>query len=242
MIIRIPRTILGLAVGGGLSVAGVVIQSTLSNPMADPYTLGIASAAALGAFVGNFIFHGRFGGNTLFAFIFSLLYLFFFLKLLKNRFTDTTQMILTGVICGFFLTAITTFFEAISDPSMWGQQLNWLLGSLTSLPLDQSIFTLVIIILISIICWIHWKPLDVLSVDTLSAMNVGLNIETYRKRFYLLVSLLTAISVSVAGIVGFIGFIIPHTIRLMGIQTHRLLIPCSFFCRSRITSFCRFFF
>ncbi|MEW6057784.1 MAG: iron ABC transporter permease [Bdellovibrionota bacterium] len=227
-LLRVPRTICAIAVGGGLAVAGTLIQASLGNPLADPYTIGIASAAALGAVLGSLLKSHQFLGAGVSAFIFSLAALVFLGFWLRKSFRHSTEVLLAGVIVGFFFTSLATLVMALADPAAWTSTFTWLMGAFGPLSLSEASATLALMCIATVIGWLHWKPLDLLSVDELSAESVGLNIGAFRRRVFILVALMTAVCVSVAGVIGFVGLIVPHTLRRLGLRRHFTLIPASF--------------
>lgn len=233
-LLRVPRTLCGFAIGGGLAVAGTLVQAALSNPIADPFSLGIASAAALGAVIANIFFTSHLIGTSSFAFIFSLAALLGLFLWLKKSFRSSSEILLVGIISGLFFSSLCTFLLALSDPSSWSNNFSWLLGSLSSPSLPESIISSIIILLGVIVSVFLWKPLDLLATSEVLAENSGVDIVKVRKIIFLIVSIITAISVSIAGIIGFLGFIIPHALRLGGIKSHLKLIPIAFLCGSGI--------
>ena len=236
-ILRLPRTIAGIAVGGGLAVAGAIVQASLGNPLADPFTLGIASAAALGSVIGALVGFAGFYTSGVFAFVFALTALFSMLIWLRHSFRNSTEILLAGLVSGLFFTSLATFVMVISDPAAWATNLGWLLGSLATLTEKEAFIALVVVIACSIYGWFHWKVLDLLSVDELMAETAGVDIAKYRRNIFILVSLMTAVCVTVAGIIGFVGFIIPHTLRVLGVRSHRVLIPSAFFAGAGVLLF-----
>lgn len=231
-LLRFPRTLCGIAVGGGLAVAGALAQAVLCNPLADPFTIGIASAAALGVVVGSF-FHWSFieGLNIspgIFAFVFAMLSLFGLMLWLRKGFRKSADVLLAGVVAGLFFSSLGTLLSALSDPASWALNLTWMLGSISNLTASESFLVLVLNLLLFFLAWFHWKPLDLLSVDEVMAESAGVDLQRFRKRFFILLSLLTAICVSSAGVIGFIGLIIPHTLKRLGVTGHRMLLPLAF--------------
>lgn len=227
--LRLPRTITGIAVGGGLAVTGTAIQAVLMNPLADPYIMGIASAGALGAVIGS-LFHNvnPFWGSISLSFTFSLASLFILVLWLRSGFQNTRELLLAGVVAGFFFSSLSTLVMAMADPAAWTTSLSWLLGSLGHIGLEQSLIALFANVVLAIIIWFHSKPLDILSIDQELALSSGIDIEAVRKRVFILTALTTAICVSVAGVIGFVGLLVPHAFRFLGASSQRLLIPLCF--------------
>jgi len=227
-LLRVPRTISAVAVGGALAVAGALVQASLGNPLADPYTTGIASAAALGAVVGSLFPGHPLITSGFFAFWFSVGGLFILATWLRKSFRYATEVLLAGIVVGFFFSAAAMLVMALSDPAAWSSAILWLLGTLGQLSLSESVATLCLLLVTCTLGWMHWKPLDLISVDELTAESAGLDVANFRKRVFIIVALITAISVSVSGVIGFLGLIIPHVLRKAGIRSHLFLIPTAF--------------
>jgi iron complex transport system permease protein len=213
-----------------------MIQASLGNPLADPYTIGIAAAAALGVVVGSALpFTGHFSGDTaswitsgVLAFTFSVGATFILGAWLKRSFKSATEVILVGIVASLFFSAMATFVRAITDPGSWVSSMGWLMGHLETLSIAESVMALLAIAILCVFGWLHWKPLDLIAVDELTASSAGVNVEQIRKRTFFLVALITAVCVSVSGIIGFVGLIVPHIMKLIGFRSHRSLIPVSF--------------
>lgn len=236
--LRVPRTIAAIAVGGGLAVSGAIIQSVLANPLADPYTLGIASAGALGAVLGK-AFQLPYGSAPL-AFIFSLGALTLLTFWVRGHFYESRHILLVGVIAGFFFSSLATLILALSDPSAWTFSMGWILGSLSHIDAESSFLAFGANIIATIFLWFHWKALDLLAVDTELAAASGVDTASLRRRVFVAASFITAVCVSSAGIIGFIGLLVPHAFRLLSrgaVVSYRFLIPLSFLGGAGLLSF-----
>jgi iron complex transport system permease protein len=227
-LLRMPRTITAIAVGGSLAVAGALIQASMGNPLAEPYTIGIASAAALGAVVGKAIPHHPLASSGIFAFVFAIGSISLLAAWLRRGFRAPTDILLAGVVLGFFCTSLATLLMAMMDPATWSSAMLWILGSLDRLTLSEATATLACLTILSVVGWIHWKPLDLTSIDDTTAESAGVDITSLRRRMFFIVALLTAVSVAVAGVIGFVGLIVPHVLRRLGLRHHITLIPVSF--------------
>ena len=227
-LLRVPRTVSAIAVGGALAVAGALIQASMGNPLAEPYTIGIASAAALGAVVGKLLPTHPLASSGVAALIFGMGAISLLAAWVRRGFRGPTDVLLAGVVLGFFCTSLATLLMALMDPATWASAMFWILGSLGSLSLSESVAALTFLIITSCIGWLHWKPLDLMSVDDLTAEAAGVDVPAFRKRIFFLVAILTAVSVSVAGVIGFVGLVVPHTLRRLGIRNHAALIPLCF--------------
>jgi len=229
--IRLPRVLLGALVGASLSIAGAAFQGMFKNPMADPYVIGISSGAALGATIAivlkvNFILLG-FSGISLFAFIGALatVLIVYNIARIKNKVPITT-LLLAGVAVGQFLTAIMSFIMVISDRDMV-KITYWTLGSLAGKGWEPVLKMTIPAILCMIVICFFARELNILLTGEESAQSLGIDVERIKTYILLLGTFITAISVSVSGIIGFVGLIIPHIVRLIFGPDHRILLPSS---------------
>lgn len=228
MTIRFPRVLLASAIGAALAVAGVVLQAVFSNPLCDPYTLGISSGAALGAVIGISLgLNWYFGGMILSAFFGSLLFALVLYLVSWRSETSQLELLLTGVVLGFLGSALVTLWQVLTDAHGVQGALFWLLGDLSRANLNNSSIILGCILLLSLALWLQASTLDVLLLGEQEAIAVGVDVRKKRKLFILLTSLLVGVSVSAGGMIGFIGIIIPHFCRRMVGTLHFHLIPIS---------------
>ncbi len=229
--LRLPRVLLGAIIGASLSVAGAAFQGMFKNPMADPYVIGISSGAALGAALAivlkievNLL---TLSSITIFAFIGALIAVFtvYNIARVKNK-VPVTTLLLAGVAVGQFLTAIMSFMMILSEKDMV-RITYWTLGSLSGKGWDPVLG----IALPSIICMIvisfFARDLNILLTGEESAQSLGVDVEKTKTYILILGTFITAIAVSVSGIIGFVGLIIPHIVRLLIGPDHRILIPAS---------------
>ena len=230
MDVRLPRILCSAIVGGGLAVSGVVFQAILLNPLADPYTLGISSGAAFGAalaLVINLTFLGNFS-IPVFAFIGAVATLAAVLSLssVDGRYSSNT-LILSGVIVAAILSAGIGFIKYLADEQV-SVIIFWLMGSFASRTWPHVWLTLSFSLVGLAIAIFYGRDLNIMALGHRSSDSLG--VETVRTRKILLVtgSLVTAICVSVSGIIGFIGLIIPHLMRFLVGPDNRALIPVSF--------------
>lgn len=229
--LRLPRVLLGGIIGASLSVAGAAFQGMFKNPMADPYVLGISSGAALGATLAIVfkidVSFFSISSITIFAFIGALLAVFtvYNIARVKNK-VPVTTLLLAGVAVGQFLTAIMSFIMILSDKDMV-KITYWTLGSLSGKGWEPVIgialpSTLGIIVII-----FFARDLNILLTGEESAQSLGVDVERTKTYILLLGTFITAISVSVCGIIGFVGLIIPHIVRILMGPDHRILLPAS---------------
>jgi len=228
--IRFPRVILAALVGLLLSVSGVILQGVLRNPLADPYILGISAGGAVGAAIAiafglQFVLLGM-SSVPLLAFVFSLAAVFLVYKLsqVAGR-TSPETLILAGVALSAFCAAILSLIIIITGnlQSIYF----WLLGSLSSASWVNVITVLPYALLGGGIAYFFSKELNALLLGEEMALTLGVEVEKSRLILIFAASVMTAAAVSVSGLIGFVGLIIPHWVRLLIGPNHRWLIPIS---------------
>lgn len=227
MDVRLPRILCAVLVGAGLAAAGVVYQGILLNPLADPYTLGVSSGAAFGASLALLLGIALLGQFSvpLFAFAGALLTLGIVLSLSSfDGQMSANTLILAGVIVGAILAAAISFIKYMADEQV-AVIVFWLMGSLASRSwLDVAVTFGAALFGVSVAVY-YGRDLNILSLGSRGAASLG--VETVRVRRVLLVSasLVAAVCVSVSGIIGFIGLVVPHLMRfLVGPDNRRLVI------------------
>lgn len=227
--LRLPRVILGTAVGMGLALSGVILQALFANPLCEPYTLGISSGAALGAVLGisfgSFLeWQGLSGTALVGAVVFTAL-----LGLWSLRQTlSSVELLLAGVMLGFFGSSCVALWMAVADPQGVQNAIFWLLGDLSRARLESALVILGVAALVSGFVWVRFSTaLDALLLGEEDAQGLGVPVRRYRVQLFLITSVLTGICVSAAGMVGFVGLVVPHVLRLRSGALHRTLIPMS---------------
>jgi iron complex transport system permease protein len=227
--IRLPRLLLGVIVGSGLSVAGLVFQALLRNPLAEPYILGISSGGTVGAIfamtftAGSAIFSvplASFAGSAL---VMGLVYS----AAHRRGKLDTYTLLLAGVMIGAFFNALILLVVAVVNQELRSAFL-WLMGNLSSASPASVAFVSVPVLLASFALYTQAKGFNLMATGEEVAMQLGINVTTLKKYAYLLASFITGMVVSVSGVVGFVGLIIPHICRMIFGPDHRLLFPASF--------------
>jgi iron complex transport system permease protein len=225
--LRVARVILGILVGAGLGVCGVVLQAILRNPLAEPYLLGTSSGAGLGSIVA--IISGISSIYLPFvAFFGALLSIILVYILAKegNR-IPVQSLILAGVIVAIAFSGLIIFLVSISsNPAMHGMMW-WLLGSLQIYELKLLFMVAGIVILGIILIFIFAQDLNAISIGEEEAVHLGIEIEKIKRALFLITSLITGVLVSVSGVIGFVGLIIPHIARLIVGPNHKILIPAT---------------
>ena len=229
--LRLPRVFLAVVVGAMLATAGVAFQGVLRNPLADPYILGISSGAAVGA-VGAILFVNTTSlllskiALPLFAFLGAILSLFMVFALAWRRNREAVSLILAGVVIQAFLGAVLAFAVTISGTKL-RTIVFWMMGSLAGADWSDVLFLIPYLIICFTIIYAFYRNLNILSLGEQAAHHLGMNVERIKLFILIAASLLTASAVSVVGIIGFVGLIVPHIIRLITGPDHRILIPVS---------------
>jgi iron complex transport system permease protein len=230
--LRAPRAVMAILVGGGLSLAGAVFQALLRNPLAEPYILGISGGAATGAVLALAL------GLTASlswalpaaAFAGALLAIVLVLRVASTADggVDVRVLLLAGVVVGAFFTACMSFVLSISDARTVRSTVLWMMGSLAGSDwrtvLMVTLYTLpAVVVLVGLA-----RPLNLLAIGEETAGYLGANVERVKRVAYVLASLLTAAAVAATGVIGFVGLIVPHGVRLLVGADHRVLLPLSF--------------
>jgi iron complex transport system permease protein len=230
LFIRLPRVILAALVGASLALCGAVLQSLFRNPMADPFLLGISNGAALGAslvLVTGVAVGAGILGVPLAAFAFGLLtiYIVYELARVGNR-VPVTSLLLCGIAVAAFMSAGTSFLLFMSGENLH-QVVFWLLGGIAGRGWEYVLLLLPFVIGGSVLFLSLSRPLNALMFGEESAQYLGIDVERLKKLVLVAVSLVTGAAVSVSGIIGFIGLITPHIVRLWAGPDHRALLPLS---------------
>ena len=229
MQVRLPRIITSAVVGAGLSMAGVVFQGILLNPLADPYTLGVSAGAAFGASIALLFGFGILGPYAvpLFAFIGALLTLgvVIWLASTGERFSSQ-NLILSGVIVAAILAAGIGLIKYLADEQV-AVIIFWLMGSFVSKGWLDVVPTLVFVVLGSCIVYYYARDLNILALGERSAASLGVRTVQVRLTLLVAASLVTSVCVAVSGIIGFVGLIVPHLMRFLVGPDNRVLVPAS---------------
>ena len=241
--IRIPRVLAALIAGAGLGLSGLVMQSTLNNPMASPSTLGVSNAAVFGAnlsiiaFAGGFLSTGNniqsFGvganpyATSLLAFLFAALSVLLILGLCTIRSFSPNVVVLAGMAIGSVWTAATTILQFYATDVGLSAAVVWSFGDLGRATYETDLIMAVIVLIGFVFFMVmSWKYNALLSGEA-TAKTMGIHVEGLRFATLLLASIITAVCVSFLGVIGFVGIICPHvTKKLLG-QDHRVTIPAS---------------
>lgn len=229
MDVRLPRVLTAALVGGALAMAGAIFQAILLNPLADPYTLGVSSGAAFGAALALILNLTLIGGYSvpIFAFVGALAAVFAVLSLAgSDRNYAANSLILAGVIVSAILSAGIGFIKYLADEQV-SVIIFWLMGSFAARTWFDVALVLVATIITLLAALFYGRDLNVMALGLRSSDSLGVDTARTRKTLLVIASLVTAISVSVSGIIGFIGLIIPHLMRFIIGPDNRKLIPAS---------------
>ena len=224
--LRLPRALAAFATGALLAQAGALMQVLVRNPLADPYILGVSGGAATAVLIGMLLGFSSSFGLTGLAFIGALVAMFLVFIIAHQKGTWTaTRLLLTGVVVAAGWGATISLILTLSPAGNLHGMLFWLMGDLSYSDSVSFAFTALIIGLV--LSMLLSSQLNVLIRGDRLAETLGINLKQLHIKIYILASLLTAAAVVQAGSIGFVGFIVPHLIRLAGITDHRFLLPAA---------------
>jgi iron complex transport system permease protein len=235
--IRLPRILLAGLVGGGLAIAGAAIQGLFRNPLAEPSLIGITSGAMLfavssivlmGSFLATFSAIFQQATVSIFAFIggLSTTYLVYFLSSKHGR-TNVMTMLLAGIAITAFAAAITGIFIFLSDDQQLRDITFWSLGSVSSASWIQLGITAPIVLIGTFLLNTHAKSLNAILLGEKEATYLGIKVEKVKSQIILITALIVGVSIAMTGIIGFVGLIIPHFLRLIFGTDYRFLLKGS---------------
>lgn len=230
--IRYPRILLGFSVGGALSLSGVILQGIYRNPLVEPYTLGISGGAAVGVAIAIVL-----GASSTFGVYFLpfsgfvgsaiTIFLVYFLAVNKNQF-NIHKMLLIGVMISFMASSTMMFMMSTTTDENLRSIVFWVMGSLDEPNpiLIKTVFYASIVGLLA--SYLFANPLNALRLGESRAKHLGINTRFTIRTLFIIASLLTGISVSVVGVIGFVGLVIPHILRILIGSDYRILLISSF--------------
>ena len=228
--IRLPRILTGVLVGAGLAISGGVFQGLLMNPLADPYTIGVSTGAALGATIAIFLSSILQIAQVAIlpaAFIGALATLFLVLKIAgKSNTLSSSSLVLTGIIVSSICSAAISFIKNAA-----GEEVSiivfWLMGSLASRTWYHVLVLAPVIMIGAFVVTRYGNELDILCTGEDNARIYGVDVKKVRKVLLITASLMTAACVAVSGIIGFVGLVVPHLIREGVTAKHKTLLALS---------------
>ncbi|WP_027132257.1 FecCD family ABC transporter permease [Fusobacterium necrophorum] len=230
--VRMPMALMAVVVGASLGIGGCEIQSILRNPIASPYTLGITSAASFGAAMGLLLNSNVFflpdtlavtGNAFFFTVLVSLgIYVFSFQKRISK-----TAIILFGIALNFLFSSLTMILQYIAEEDKLQSLIFWTFGSLLKTTWNKFYFVFWVLFFTSIVLYRNAWKLTAMTLDDNKARSIGVPVERLRRRTILIVSLLSAVSVSFVGTIGFVGLVAPHISRQFVGEDQRFFMPLS---------------
>ena len=228
--VRLPRILFAGIVGASLSLGGVVFQALLRNPLADPYVLGISGGSALGAIIGIVIGASSFYlGVPFLAFSGALITVFLVFIVAggsKGVLLDNS-LLLAGVVVNSFFSAAILFALSIVNSMELHSISFWLMGDLSRAAVKEIAVAALCLMVCFVIIYTQARKLNLMVQGEETALQLGVNVQTTKYILMIVTSLITAVAVSLAGIIGFVGIMVPHMIRLVFGSDHRLLMPAA---------------
>lgn len=227
-----PRVLLGFLVGGSLASVGVVLQALLRNPLADPYVLGVSSGSALGVSVAVLLGIGSMSWAIpvlpICGFIGGLLALLILYRMsaASDR-LPVHSILLAGVILNAIFSALIMFITSVMEPNRSYSTMTWLMGTLAA-PADKTLLGVAIYLAIGLsLLFTQVSVLNIMTLGEEPARSLGIDTERAKRNILVTAALVTGAVVSLTGMIGFIGMVVPHAMRLMLGADHRLLLPAS---------------
>ena len=226
--LRLPRVVLGALLGAGLGISGAALQGVLRNPLAEPYLLGVSGGAAVGAVIAV-------GAGLAFALVpiaaftgavAAVVIALFVAHATRSR-GDPRVLVMAGVVVGAFANAAIMVLMANSDASTVRNAVWWMMGSAANATWSQTAWLAVYVGAGGALLVAMARSLDALALGEDSAAGLGVDVERSARRVYLTASLVAAATVAAAGLVGFVGLVVPHIARRLGAAGHRVLLASS---------------
>ncbi len=227
LLIRLPRIIAVLLVGGGLAVSGVALQGLFKNPLVSPYVLGVSSGSGFGAALAILLSLSPIMVQT-FAFTFGLLAVFLAILIGSRNETSSLSLVLSGIIVGALFSALISLVKYVADPfDKLPAIVFWLMGSFSSVSYREILISLPFILTgIVTLTLIRWR-INILAMGEEESVSLGENPKILKSLIIISTSLITAASVSISGIIGWVGLVIPHIVRILVGPNNRYTIPLS---------------
>jgi len=226
--IRLPRVLLAAMVGAALSMGGLVFQALLRNPLAEPYILGISGGAAIGAIIGILMGFARFPGVGLMAFVGSMATLALLLLMTSGRSVlKKDSLLLSGVMVNAFCSALIMFLVSITQDARLHNIIFWLMGDMGMTDLRQAGFLALILAPCFVLFFWLSNAMNLLTMGSETALAIGINVKAVSLVLLTATSLMISAAVSHSGLIGFVGLVMPHLLRLVLGPDHRVLVPAS---------------
>lgn len=224
--IRFPRVILATLVGASLSLGGLVFQALLRNPLAEPYILGISGGAAIGAISGILLGFARIPGISLTSFAGGLttLVLIIFISSGKSGVVKDS-LLLSGVMVNAFCGAVIMFLVSITQDSRLHNIIFWMMGDLSASQISHVVSLATILLPCFVLVFLYSNKMNLLQLGSDMATSMGVNVKMTTLVLLVVTSLIISLTVSQCGLIGFVGLVIPHLLRLLIGPDHRILVP-----------------
>ncbi len=228
--IRFPRVLVAALVGAALSVAGLVFQAILRNPLAEPYILGISGGAAIGAITGILLGLSRFSGVGGFAFLGGMATLFLVLFISGGRsILRKESILLSGVMINAFCAAVIMFLISLTQDARIHSIMFWLMGDLSSAGgREAALLALAVLPCFVLIFW-QSNPMNLLLMGKEMAQSLGVHVKALILILLVVSSFMVSATVCCCGLIGFVGLVIPHLFRLILGSDHRVMVPACIF-------------
>ena len=224
--IRLPRVVLAALAGATLSLGGLVFQALLRNPLAEPYILGVSGGSAVGAIIGILLGMSPFPGVAFFAFAGSMATLLLVLLIASTRSAmKKDTLILAGVMVNAFCSSVIMFLISLTQDSRLHNILFWLMGDLSMSDTHRTLMLLVALLPCFAVLFLLARPMNILLMGEEMAANMGVNVRLIPLVLLLVTSFMVSVVVCYTGLLGFVGLVMPHLLRLLFGPDHRLLVP-----------------
>jgi len=225
--VRLPRILTAIVVGAALSVAGAAYQGLLKNPLADPYILGVSTGAAVGAIVATVFAESILVGRPIAAFVGAILTMAAVYGLgYRERGSSSDRLILSGIIINTFLSSVVIFLLTASSGSQLRSIFSWLIGDLSGTPELLPLVVAIVVIGIAVV-FLNARSLNLLMIGDQDAQALGVEVWRVRIIMFAAASLITGAVVAKSGVIGFVGLVVPHAVRMVCGSDNRIVIPAS---------------
>jgi len=240
--IRLPRIVAAILVGAGLALAGVVFQGVFRNPMADPYVLGVSSGAALGAALAIVMRIGYsvmgVSSASILSFLVATLTVLAVYNIAKvGPRAPVVTLLLSGIAVSIFLSSLVSLIEVFSGSELH-RLVYWMMGGFSYVEWRDVLGVFPLVCAGAALTYFFARDLNIMTLGDVEALHLGVSVENSRKILLALGSLMTAAAVSIGGLIGFVGLVIPHLTRMLVGPDHRILIPSGFLTGALFLVFC----
>ena len=224
--IRLPRVLLAVLVGATLSLGGLVFQALLRNLLAEPYILGISGGSAIGAIIGILMGLSRFPGVSLVAFLGSMATLALILAMTSGQTVMKKEsLLLSGVMVNAFCSSVIMFLVSVTQDAKLHNIIFWLMGDLSTADIGQVGLLAGMLLPCFVIIFWHSHAMNLLLMGQEMAQSTGVNLKIVTSTLLVTASFMVSATVSYCGLIGFVGLVMPHLLRLILGPDHRILVP-----------------